>query len=65
MARLLWQNGAARHVGMGVRLFRQLCREGKGPKVFNPHGGRPRYVDTELDRWIESRDDRPARKVAA
>lgn len=58
MSRLLSQAGAAKYCGMGVRLFRSLCQKGLGPRVFNPHGGRPRFVDTVLDEWMSSRDDR-------
>lgn len=66
MARTLSQVKSAQHCGMGVRLFRDICRRGEGPRVFNPHGGRPRYVDTVLDEWMASRDDgQPSQHTAS
>lgn len=58
MARLLSQHAAAKRAGLGPRRFRAICRLGLGPKVFNPNNGRPMYVDTVLDAWLESRDDK-------
>lgn len=58
MARLLTQRAAAKRSGLGVKRFRQICRLGRGPRVFNPtDNGRPMYVDTVVDAWLESRDD--------
>ena len=58
MAHLLSQAAAARRAGMSARRFRAICKAGKGPAVFNPLDGRPMYVDTRVDAWLEGRDDR-------
>lgn len=59
MATLLTQRGAAGRCGKSVKWFRAVCRAGRGPRVFNPLDGRPMYVDTVVDEWMESRDDQP------
>jgi hypothetical protein len=58
MARLLTQPAAAKRAGLGVRRFKQICKAGLGPRVFDPLDTRPMYVDTVVDAWLESRDDR-------
>lgn len=57
---LLNQRQAAAHLGIGVRRFRQLCRSGCGPRVWNPDGGRTLYAVPVLDEWAAARDDREA-----
>ena len=54
---LLSQRAAAKHVGIGVKRFRRICRDGQGPRVFNPDDGRPMFVDSVLDEWQHERDD--------
>jgi hypothetical protein len=59
MARLLTQRAAAKRAGLGVDRFRLICQRGHGPATFQPLGDeRPMYVDTVVDAWLESRDDR-------
>ena len=74
MAKLLTQRDAAKRVGMGANRFRAICRAGEGPPVFNPprvdtagtliNEGRPMYVDTVVDAWLEARDDKQARRAS-
>jgi hypothetical protein len=59
MATLLSQAKAAKHCGIGVKKFREACRNGNGPRVWNPDDGRPMYCDTVLDEWLHNRDDQP------
>jgi predicted HTH transcriptional regulator len=55
---LLNQTKAAEHLGIGVRRFRQICKAGDGPKVWNPNDGRPMYAVAVLEEWAAHRDDR-------
>lgn len=59
------QREAARYVGIGVRRFRECVRNGQGPRVFNPNGGRPLYAPEVLDEWRTGRDDRSPKRGAA
>jgi len=65
MAITLNQKQAAAHCGIGVQRFRKVCRQGRGPRVWNPLDGLPRYVDTVLDEWMHARDDRHLNKANA
>jgi len=58
MPRLLSQAEVARRLRMDPRRFRRICELGEGPPVFAPDGGRPQWVDTVVDAWMVSRDDR-------
>lgn len=64
MARLLSLQAAAKRAGMSRDRFRAIVRAGKGPACFNPLEGRAMYVDTVVDRWLESRDDRAQQGAA-
>lgn len=65
MAKLLDAKVVAKRAGMGVRKFRNICRAGLGPPVFNPlDGGIPKYVDENVDAWLKARDDRAGRKAS-
>lgn len=54
---LLCQSDAAKYLGIGVRRFRRICRDGNGPRVWNPDDGRPMYATSVLDEWQHGRDD--------
>lgn len=64
MPKLLNQRQAARHINKSVKWFREVCKQGEGPRVFDPLDGRKMYVDEVLDEWIKSRDDRPQRRAS-
>ena len=62
---LLTAAAVCRKYKLNPKQFRQLVRDGRGPKAWNPFGGRTRYVSTNVERWLEERDDRPQQRKAA